>query len=171
MTFEPSDTLVKARLEAEQRRAEGLANMRLAAEWLGMPLICPGRDCRRARRCLGQPSRATYGMPPCMKHYREEIRFLLFGPDEVMRRELERREAGGEAWEPTAFPYATVIERLYGNDPATLERLRRPKGVRGPGGWQNDPEGFYRYIEAGDWRDPHDVARRPPVSYYGRIVE
>jgi hypothetical protein len=64
-----------------------------------------------------------------------------------------------------------LLQVLYGDDPESLRRLRRPTGVEGPGSWVEDPARFARYMEAGDWRDPEGVARRPPVSYYGRIVE
>ncbi len=64
----------------------------------------------------------------------------------------------------------TLLELIYGPDPAALERRKRPKGVKDPGPWECDPEGFTRYMEAGDWRNPQGVARPPaPVGGGGRV--
>ena len=57
-----------------------------------------------------------------------------------------------------------MLELFYGPDPK-YERLRRSPHVRGPGGWEVDPEDFARYIEAGDWRNPERVCYRPPIRY------
>ena len=63
-----------------------------------------------------------------------------------------------------------MLELFYGPDPK-YERLRRSPHVRGPGGWEIDPEGFARYIEAGDWRNPEGVCYRPPIRYGNRLVD
>ena len=82
------------------------------------------------------------------------------GPAKLTEQELREREVrGAEAWEPSAAPAGTLIEMLCGGDPDALERLRRPKGVPGPGGWEQDPDRFARYIETGDWRNPDGVNR------------
>jgi hypothetical protein len=98
------------------------------------------------------------------------MRFLFIGPDDALGEFMkEKRDDGVET--STERPSKTLIELLYGGYPGWLDRLRRPKGVRGPGTWQNDPEGFERYMDEGDWRNPGRLARPEPVNYYGRWVE
>jgi hypothetical protein len=92
------------------------------------------------------------------------------------------KEAGlladaGEAYGTDAEPLpehlakgVTVLELFYGPNPK-YERLRRSPHVRGPGGWEVDPEDFARYIEAGDWRNPERVCYRPPVRYGNTLVD
>jgi hypothetical protein len=169
MTFERSEAQMKAQAEMERRRAERQDAGRELCEWLGLPLICYEPGCRRAGRCAGLPSPQTYGLQPCLMHYREEMRFLLIGPDnlaEQMRAESHLDDGPSEPADGM-----TLIELIYGSDRETLDRLRRPKGVRGPGSWEYDPDGFARYMDEGDWRNPAGVARRPPASFYGRVVD
>ena len=169
MTIERTEAQMQAQAEMDRRRAEEQDAWRELSEWVGLPLICPARSCRRAGRCTGQPSARTRGLHPCLKHYREEVRFLLDGPDGLTERLPERGRAADAASAPRQR--LTLIEAIYGTGREALDRLRRPKGVRGPGGWSNDPEGFARYMETGDWRNPGNLARPAPVNYYGRWVE
>jgi hypothetical protein len=164
MTFEPTEAQMQAQAEMDRRRAEQQENLRGLCEWLGLPLICPERACRRAGSCAGQPSAETHGLHPCHSHYREEMHFLLYGPGQI----LEMMEKRARLADPSAPPRKglTLIEAIYGTDSEALNRLRRSKGVRGPGGWSNDPEAFARYMEAGDWRNPGNLARPAPVNYY-----
>jgi hypothetical protein len=168
MTIERSEAQIEAQGEVDQHYAEQQQALRELFEWIGLPLICFNRSCRRSRLCTQEPSGESFGLP-CLAHYREEVRFILHGPDELAKNLLNSGLLREEC-EPIRPPKKTLIEVLYGNDPDSLRRLRRPKGVKGPGCWVEDPAGFARYMEAGDWRNPEGVARRPPVSYYGRIV-
>ena len=173
MTFERTEAQIKAQAEMDRRYAEQQEDLRGLCEWLGLPLICPERVCRRAGGCAGQPSAKTCGLHPCHMHYREEVRFLLFGPDRLADRLIERLEASGRGADDAPSPRKglTLIETIYGADPEALNRLRRPKGARGPGEWSNDPENFARYMAAGDWRNPGNLARPAPVNYCGWWVE
>jgi hypothetical protein len=60
----------------------------------------------------------------------------------------------------------TVLDLCYGPGPEKHKRLRRSPHVPGPGGWEIDPEGFARYIEAGDWaiRKASATARRSATA-------
>jgi len=160
MTFERTEAQMRAMAEMERRQAEEQETVRELCEWAGLPLICPERGCRRARRCAGPASAATYGAPPRSIHNREEMRVLLIGPENLAG-ELE--SLGLVSDEPVAREdgQMSLIEFVYGQDPATLERLRRPKGVMGPQGWECDPEAFTRYMEGGDWRNPGPLTRPP----------
>jgi hypothetical protein len=169
MTFERTEAQMKAQADMDQRRAEEEDAWRELSEWPGLPLICPAGSCRRAGRCAGRPSAKTHGLQPCLKHYREEVRFPLYGPDGLTEQLAERGPVADAASAPRRG--LTLIEAIYGTGREALNRLRRPKGVRGPGAWSNDPEGFARYMAAGDWRNPGNLARPAPVNYYGRWVE
>ncbi len=157
MTIERTEAQLKAMKEMKQRQAEELQGQRELCGWLGLTLICPEAGCRRAGRCAGAPGHATYGMPPCLMHYREEMRFLLIGPDDLLK-ELEAYAQVDAAPVPDGAEPMTLLELLYGRDHDWLERLRRPKGVGGPGCWEADPEGFARYMDEGDWRNPGRLA-------------
>ena len=97
------------------------------------------------------------------------MRFILHGPDGLVKN-LPDSGLLQEDCEFVRPPRRTLLQVLYGGDPERLRRLRRPKGVKGPGCWVEDPAGFARCMETGDWRNPEGVAGRPPVSYDGRIV-
>ena len=143
-------------------------------EWFGAPPICFLPECRRAGQCRGNPQKGRFHLPPCFGHYREEYRFMIFAPGGCggcMKEaglpadagEAERRRCGAA---PRAL--AKGARRCSSCSTARIrkyERLRRSPHVRGPGGWEIDPEGFARYIEAGDWRNPEGVCYRPPIRY------
>jgi hypothetical protein len=142
MTFDRTEAQMRAQAEMDRRQAEEQEACRELCEWVGLPLICPERGCRRAGRCAGPASAATFGMPPCFMHYREEVRFLLIGPENLA---AELESLGLVSDEPVAREDGkSLIEFVYGRDAAALERLRRLKGVMGPQGWECDPEAFTR---------------------------
>jgi hypothetical protein len=154
---------------------------RLRMEWFGAPPICFLPECRRAGQCCGDPQKGRYYLPPCFGHYREEVRFMIFAPG-GMADVLEEAGLATEADEaedddseplPEHLPKdtLTVLELYYGPGAKKYERLRRSPQVLGPGGWEIDPEGFDRYIEAGDWRHPEGVCYRPPMRYRNRLID
>ena len=222
MTVERTEKQMQAQAEIERRQREDCETCRIICDHVGLYLICPEGECRRAGHCAGPPSAKGFGNPFCFGHYREELRFLLASPylidtilewadrpfDDPAMDYLEK--PGGRAWvervvtgglmrtaraqgvsldavadialgeEGRAEEYfrhvkapepRTLIEMIYGEDAPVLARLRRPRGVRGPGGWEIDPDGFAAYMAEGDWREPGRVGRPAPVCYYGRWVE
>jgi hypothetical protein len=156
--------------------------MRLRMEWFGAPPICFLPECRRAGQCRGDPRKGRFYLPPCFGHYRQEYRFLMFGPGGLKHvlKEVGLPIEAGDGNEskaskplPEHLPKSvmTVLDWFYGPGPKKYERLRRSPRVRGPFGWERDPEGFARYIEAGDWRNPEGVGYRPPVRYGNRLID
>ncbi|CAA9313973.1 MAG: hypothetical protein AVDCRST_MAG90-650 [uncultured Microvirga sp.] len=131
-------------------------------DWIGLFAICPQAACRRAGRCVGDPRDGRWGFHPCFTHYREEMRFLLRGPggsmletiSSILGEDSDSNEPPGDGDGPSGPMPATLLEFVYGGRPGKLRSLVRPKGVPGPGSWEEDPEAFTRYMEAGDWRDP-----------------
>jgi hypothetical protein len=167
--------------EFNERHLREIQLTRLQMEWFGAPPICFLPECRRAGQCRGNPQNGRFYRPPCFGHYREEFRFMIFGPGgllEVLKEAglpTDAGEAESEESEPLPehLPRSTrtVLELFYGPGAKKYERLRRSPHVRGPGGWEIDPEGFARYIEAGDWRNPEGVCYPPPIRYGNRLVD
>ena len=145
----------KREFEERQKRefAALTQTFRRLGDAIGLAPICPEPACARARRCVGPPNRV---MPLCWTHYLEEIRFFYL----PALKEAKARFEGPEGWpdppRPPKRPSLTLLEALYGPD---LSRLRRPKGAPGSDCHERNPEGFARYLAAGDWREPFRVGR------------
>jgi hypothetical protein len=143
--------------ESQERQKRAFATLtdtyRRLGEAIGLPLICPERACARAGRCVGPPSAVA---PPCWAHYREVMRFFVLPA--LKEQEASLAEGGEPPEGPSARPAgaATVLEAIYGPD---LGRLRRPKGAPASDCHECDPEGFARYMAAGDWREPFRAGR------------